>query len=210
MGLSPEQGAHLVSIARRTVETVVEEGRAPRDRELPAWLVVGGDDFLRARRGAFVTLTSAGGALRGCIGLPYPVKPLAEAIVHAAVGAAAHDPRFPRVMKQELDSLMVEVSALTEPERIECEPRELPRHVSVGSDGLIVSGLGPSGLLLPQVGAEMGLAPDAFLSLTCRKAGLLPDAWLRADVQVQRFQAEVFTESAPRGAVGRGELRANP
>jgi uncharacterized protein len=205
--LSLEQGAHLVAIARRSVETVVVEGRAPRDGELPSWSA-GGDAFLKAHRGAFVTLSSPHGGLRGCIGLPYPVKPLAEAVVHAAVGAATQDPRFPRVRKHELDSLTVEVSALTEPEAIRCEPRELPTHVRVGSDGLIVSGMGTSGLLLPQVATEMGLAPDAFLSLTCEKAGLPHDAWLSPDVQVRRFQAEVFGEATPRGVVEKPRARS--
>jgi len=204
--LSLEQGAHLVSIARKAIETVVADGRAPRAEEIPT-LPEGADEFLKSHRGVFVTLTDSVGELRGCIGLPYPVKPLGEAVVHAAVGAATHDPRFPRVRSSELDALRVEVSALTEPKAIECNALELPDHVRVGTDGLIVSGLGRSGLLLPQVATEMGLAPDDFLSLTCEKAGLLPDAWLTPDVQVRKFQAEIFAEDTPRGVVG--ELRAN-
>jgi uncharacterized protein (TIGR00296 family) len=203
--LSLGQGAHLVSIARRTVDTVVVDGRAPRDGELPSWSE-GADDFLKRHRGVFVTLNNPDGGLRGCIGLPYPVKPLGEAVVHAALGAATHDPRFPRVRAQELDSLTIEVSALTEPEAIQCRALDLPKHVRVGTDGLIVSGRGTSGLLLPQVATEMGLTPDLFLSLTCEKAGLLPDAWLTAEVLVRRFQAEVFAEATPRGVVG--DLRA--
>jgi uncharacterized protein len=207
LALSLEQGGHLVTIARKTVETAVVDGRAPRGEDIPSW-PDGADGFLSNRRGVFVTLTDSVGELRGCIGLPYPVKPLWEAVVHAAVGAATHDPRFPRVRAQELDSLRVEVSALTEPETIKCKPHELPTHVRVGTDGLIVSGLGTSGLLLPQVATEMGLTPDDFLSLTCEKAGLLPDAWLTADVRVQRFQAEIFSEGTAAGVVG--ELRARP
>jgi len=144
--------------------------------------------------------------LRGCIGLPYPVKPLGAAIVHAAVAAATHDPRFPRVRPSELSSLTVEVSALTEPEPIACDRLDLPKHVRIGTDGLIVSGMGTSGLLLPQVATEMGLTPDVFLSLTCEKAGLPSDAWLAHEVEVKRFQAEIFAEASPRGAVG--ELKA--
>jgi len=134
--------------------------------------------------------------------LPYPVKPLEEAIVHAAVGAATRDPRFPVVSPSELGFLKVEVSALTPPERIECKTTELPGHVRVGTDGLIVSGRGTSGLLLPQVATDMALTSDAFLSLTCEKAGLPADAWLMGDVEVQRFQAEIFAEATPRGVVG--------
>ncbi len=200
-----EQGAHLVSIARKTVDTVVVDGRAPRDGELPSWSE-GADDFLKTHRGVFVTLSNPDGGLRGCIGLPYPVKPLREAVVHAAVGAAMHDPRFPRVREPELDSLTIEVSALTAPETIWCKPHELSDHVMVCKDGLIVSGMGTSGLLLPQVATDMGLTSYVFLSLTCEKAGLPPDAWLTAEVQVRRFQAEVFAEATPRGVVG--ELKA--
>jgi len=203
--LSLDQGAHLVSIARKAIDTVVVEGRVLEERELPA-LSGGPDGFLKQRRGAFATLSKLDGDLRGCIGIPYPLKPLWEAVVHAAVGAARHDPRFPRVEARELDSLTVEVSALTEPEPIEAKPLELPSHVRIGTDGLIVTGEGTSGLLLPQVATEMGLTPETFLSLTCEKAGLPPDAWLTGKVKVLRFQAEVFVEATPRGSVG--ELRA--
>jgi uncharacterized protein len=205
--LSLEQGAHLVSIARKTVETAVVEGRVPARDEFSPW-PEGEDEFLKSLRGAFVTLTNPDGGLRGCIGVPYPVKPLEEAVVQAAVGAATHDPRFSRVRAAELGSLTVEVSALTAPEKLECKAVELPSHVRIGTDGLIVSGMGASGLLLPQVATEMGLTPGEFLSLTCEKAGLSPDAWLTAGVEVQRFQAEVFAEASPRGVVG--ELRAHP
>lgn len=200
MVLSPEEGSYLVSVARRAVETAVVDGRLPRDDELPRHSEVSEGGSLRARRGAFVTLTDSAGALRGCIGLPYPVKPLLEAVVHAAVGAATSDPRFPAVSPTELASIRLEVSALTEPETMVCDSADLPGRVRVGTDGLIVSGMGTSGLLLPQVGSEMGLSPEVFLSLTCEKAGLPPHAWRTPGVEVRRFQAEVFAESAPRPA----------
>jgi len=204
MALSLEQGIRLVSIAREAVDTVVMHGseNAPGARRPPEE-----EGFLHVKRGAFVTLSNLDGGLRGCIGYPYPVMPLWNAIADSAVGAATRDPRFPRVGAHELDSLKVEVSALTQPEAIECEPHDLPRHVRIGKDGLIVSGMGTSGLLLPQVATELTLAPETFLSLTCEKAGLFPDAWLSARVKVQRFQAEIFTEAAPRGRVG--ELHAH-
>src|SRR6266404_4548055 len=152
--LSLEQGSRLVSIARKAIDTVVVDGRVIEEHELPGWSG-GSDEFLRKSRGAFVTLSKLDGELRGCIGIPYPLKPLWEAVVQAAVGAARHDPRFPRVEAWELDSLTVEVSALTEPEAIETKPPEFPSRVRIGSDGLIVTGQGTSGLLLPQVATEM-------------------------------------------------------
>jgi len=108
------------------------------------------------------------------------------------------------VQADELDQLIVEVSALTPPEAIHSDtPMKLPEHVRIGVDGLIVSGMGTSGLLLPQVAREYRLSPADFLSETCVKAGLMPDAWLTDDVKVQRFQAEVFSETSPNGEVKR-------
>ena len=187
-------------MARKTVDASVLKGEIPS----PDVLSVPPerqDDFLRERRGAFVTLSKLSGELRGCIGMPFPVRPLWEAVVESAVGAASRDPRFPKVLAAELGELLVEVSALTRPELIRSKPIDLPQHVRVGTDGLIVSAPGTSGLLLPQVADEMKLGAPEFLSLTCEKAGLFSDAWLTGKVEVQRFQAEVFAESSPRGPV---------
>ena len=59
MTLSLEQGAHLVSMARKAIDIVVPEGRVPDERELPSWSG-GSGDFLKERRGVFVTLNNPG------------------------------------------------------------------------------------------------------------------------------------------------------
>lgn len=61
---------------------------------------------------------------------------------------------------------------------------------------MIISAGNYSGLLLPQVATEFGLGPEDFLSETCVKAGLMPDAWLSGRVVVQKFQTEIFSEEA--------------
>ena len=71
--------------------------------------------------GVFVTLNSLRGEekqLRGCIGYPYPIKPLVEAVNDVAYAAAFEDPRFPRLDKSELGKIVIEVSVLTPPELI--------------------------------------------------------------------------------------------
>ena len=197
MPLSHAQGEQIVRLARATVDGYVKGENNGRSR-------AGDEPFLREHRGTFVTLKNGDGSLRGCIGFPYPVKPLWEAIVESAMSAAAHDPRFPQVEPVELDGILVEVSALTRPEKIACaSPLELPKHVRVGVDGLILSSPVSSGLLLPQVATEYNLSPDEFLTQTCLKAGLSADAWLTDKVVVQRFQAEVFSEISPRGPIKR-------
>ena len=165
MPLTEEEGAELVRLARNTVNAFVK-GEAPASPP-------GDRPFMKEVRGAFVTLKRKDGELRGCIGLPYPVKPLGEAIVEAAIGAAGYDPRFPRVESRELDTILVEVSALTKPEEIRyASPLELPGLVKTGVDGLIVSNSHTSGLLLPQVATEYSMNSEDFLSHTCLKAGL--------------------------------------
>lgn len=199
LALSLEQGSHIVKLARETVEFVVLKGRPPASNDLPR--LTGDASFLREKRGAFVTLTQKDGSLRGCIGVPFPVKALEEAVTQGAVGAATKDPRFSPVAVDELQELMVEVSALTPPEAISGKPIDRPKQVRIGTDGLIVSGRGTGGLLLPQVATDFHVSPTEFLSMTCEKAGLFPDAWLDEKVEVRRFQAEVFSETSPRGLV---------
>ncbi|HYT75659.1 MAG TPA: AmmeMemoRadiSam system protein A [Vicinamibacterales bacterium] len=137
--------------------------------------------------GAFVTL-KRGGRLRGCIGTLECRRPLAEEVARVAVSAAREDPRFAPLSPSELDGLDVEVSVLGPLEAI--DPRD-PGAVVIGRHGLVVEQGRRRGLLLPQVATEWGWDCEMFLSQTCIKAGLPPDAWQRGAV-VYRFSAVVF------------------
>ena len=151
-------------------------------------------------RGVFVTLHEDGD-LRGCIGYPMPILPLGRAIEDSAINAGSRDPRFPRVRKEELGRIEVEVTILTPPEPYTEPKKKLPELVQVGRDGLIVTRGPYTGLLLPQVAPEWGFDSMEFLSQTCVKAGLPADAWLDEDTEVQHFQAQIFAEAGPGGEV---------
>jgi hypothetical protein len=198
LSLSSEEGRLAVSLAREALECQVS-GRKMSARNLNS-------GPFSEPRGVFVTLNTvapAGNALRGCIGFPYPVKRLGDAIREAAVAAASEDPRFPPVGREELDSILVEVSVLTIPRDLDMPRREMPSRVRIGRDGLMISRPYASGLLLPQVATEFGMDQVEFLSQACIKAGLPPDAWLDPVTRVQVFQAEIFAETEPRGEVVR-------
>ncbi len=186
-------GEYLVRLARRSVEHFFREHTVLDER--PPFKEV------EKKSGAFVTVKTVGGSLRGCIGYPLPVKPLYRAVIETALLAAFDDPRFPPLEEEELDRVLFEVSILTPPEKIPRE--ELPTGIKIGRDGLIVEGLGRSGLLLPQVAVEEGWDPRTFLEHTCLKAGLPPDCWKDPDVTVKRFSSIVFSELSPRGRVVR-------
>ena len=196
---SDADGKKAIEIARAVIENHV------KGLELPQ---LDHPDVFRTKSGVFVTLTThPGDELRGCIGYPEPVAPLIEALRDSAVSAASRDPRFPPVRKTELGAVKVEVSLLTPPEEIMVEKTtELPERVTVGVDGLIAQRDWARGLLLPQVPVEWGWDAEQFLSQTCMKAGLSPDAWHMDGTRIFKFQAEVFSEIEPRGAVVRREL----
>ena len=154
------------------------------------------------KQGVFVTIhTHPDHDLRGCIGIPLPVMSLKEAIVESAQ-SATRDPRFPPLEENELDAIIIEVTILTKPTVIKVkQPREYLPQIEIGRDGLIVEQGPYKGLLLPQVPVEEGWNKEEFLSHTCMKAGLLPDAWFEKNTKIFKFSGQIFTEVTPRGAI---------
>ena len=182
--LTAEEGTLTIRLARGALEHAVLKKPVIKLKLTP---------IFNAKRGVFVTLTRAGD-LRGCIGLPYPVMPLGEAIEHAAKAAALEDPRFPPVSKEELSRIDLEVTVLTVPVPLLCEPAERPANIKVGKHGLIVRGMGTSGLLLPQVATEYGWDSTTFLDHTCSKAGLSGKCWTSKNVELMTFEGQIFSE----------------
>ncbi len=144
--------------------------------------------------------------LRGCIGRPYPVLPLGEAIIVSAINAARDDSRFHPVKPEEINDLVIEVTVLTVPKRIKAKPKELPDKIVIGKDGLIVAAGMSSGLLLPQVAVEHGFDSTEFLCQTCMKAGLMPDAWL-SGAEVYSFEGQIFEEVEPGGEIKEKDIK---
>ena len=129
-------------LARLAIEMFIREGRII---EPPADL----DDILTMRAGAFVTLRSSDGRLRGCIGTVEPMRPnVAEEIVENAMRAATRDPRFPPVTPAELRHLRYSVDILSPP-----EPARGVEDLDPLVCGVIVETLDGvhRGLLLPRI-----------------------------------------------------------
>ena len=183
--LSQTEGQLALQLARLYAESAVT-GKPPHgEPELT--------EIFTEKRGIFVTLNKLGD-LRGCIGFPFPVMGLGEAIKEAAVHAAVNDPRFYPVNEGELCEISVEITILTQPTLLECAPERRPAAVIVGRHGLIAEMNGHTGLLLPQVAVEYGWGPVEFLCETCNKAGLHPDAWTSASCNILTFEGQIFKE----------------
>lgn len=187
-------GKKLIALARKSIEYSSAAGMFLAE---PCK-----DKKLMQQRGVFVTLHSfPEKELRGCIGFPYPLKPLWNAVKEAAVEAAFHDPRFAPMQASELEKVVIEISVLSMPEEIKGERKALPEKIEVGKDGLIVKRKLYSGLLLPQVAQEQKWDAETFLHHCCLKAGLPGNSWQMNGTQLFKFQAQIFSETGPNGAV---------
>ena len=109
-------------------------------------------------------------------------------MVRCAGDAATLDPRFPPLPLDDLPKVVLEISVLGP-----VEPVADSAEIEVGRHGLVVEQGTHRGLLLPQVPTEWGWDRATFVSQTCVKAGLAPDAW-RSGARLFTFEADVFGE----------------
>jgi AmmeMemoRadiSam system protein A len=142
-----------------------------------------------------------GHELRGCIGYPFPTKPLVEALIDSAIDSALNDDRFPPVQKNELKDICIEVSILGKLELLKVnKPEEYLKKIKVGGDGLVIEKGWFSGLFLPQVW-QLIPNPEEFLDALCLKAGLPKRSWLDKNTKIYRFRVQAFREVEPYGDV---------
>ncbi len=199
--LSLEQGIFLVKQARKAMVCQINKKTAP---EFP------NDDWLSLKRGAFVTLhTFPEKELRGCIGFSAPCFSIKDAIARAAVAAAVEDPRFAPLKEPELDKIIVEISVLTLPQKIEASnEKEILESITPKVDGLILERNNPSGLFLPQVWDELPEKRE-FLEHLCYKAGLSDvNAWHKEGTTLYKFSVQAFEEKTPGGVVAAKDVSA--
>lgn len=174
---SPTEREMLLQLAHRAIEAHLHGEAVDTTPPTP---------HLAEERGAFTTL-HLGEHLRGCIGYVVAVNSLYRTVAETAIAAAFEDPRFDPVTPAEVSSLKVEISVMSPLFPIVAD------EVEVGKHGLLVSFQGRRGLLLPQVPLEHGWDRETFLSETCHKAWLPPDAW-RHGAELLAFTAEIFSE----------------
>jgi uncharacterized protein (TIGR00296 family) len=199
--LTKQEGELAVHLARKAIEECLKNGEKINPDNLPK--------VFKEKRGVFVTLNKKKEIkeLRGCIGRPYPILPLGEAVIISAINAARDDPRFNPVKPEEIEDLVIEITILTVPKQIKAKPKDLPERIVIGRDGLIVATGACSGLLLPQVAVEHGFDCTEFLCQTCMKAGLMPDAWLNG-AEVYSFEGQIFEEIEPCGEVKEKDIKS--
>ena len=174
--LTPAQRSTVLELARQSIARAVTGDGT----------IHGTGVELPDASGVFVTIRRRG-HLRGCLGTLQNQRGLAREVARCAAESARDDPRFSPVTADELPDLSVEISVLGPLEPIDPHPDSF----TIGVHGLVAEQGLRRGLLLPQVAVEWSWTPEQFLSQTCVKAGLPPEAWQRG-ATIYRFAAEVF------------------
>ncbi|OYT43186.1 MAG: AMMECR1 domain-containing protein [Candidatus Aenigmarchaeota archaeon ex4484_56] len=194
--LSLEEGRYLVKFARSSIKFFLKNlipPKAPIKSPYPN---------LNEKRGVFCTLyTYPKMMLRGCIGVVMPDKFLIESVIDAGC-SATQDPRFLPLKLEELDKIIIELTILSELQKISVtEPRDYLDKINIGQDGLCIKYKYNFAIFLPQVPVSQKWDVKEYLSELCKKAGLLEDSWITKHVKIYKFQAQIFSESEPDGIV---------
>lgn len=144
---------------------------------------------LREERASFVTLLTADGHLRGCIGSIEAHRALVADINANAFAAAFEDPRFPPLRADERSDLSCELSILTQPEPMEfTDEADIIQRLEPGVDGVLIEAGRRRGTLLPAVWEQLP-EPVEFWRTLKQKAGVAQGV-LPEDLSVYRYRAE--------------------
>ena len=179
----------LLTLARASIAEAVG---LPYTLDLEA--VLEKNPWLKEQGASFVTLTTSGERLRGCIGSIMAHQKLYEDIIHNARSAALDDPRFPSLTEEEFDAITVEVSILSEPEPLMYDSIEdLKSKIRVGIDGVVLKHGIHQATFLPQVWEQL---PDfeLFFSHLCQKSGMEANCLSRIP-EIFTYQVEEYKEN---------------
>lgn len=182
-----EQGKILLQIARTAIS------RALRVPSVSATYVDENMPWLSQPGATFVTLTQWG-ELRGCIGSLQACDPLIEDVSNNAVSAALHDPRFMPLAADELETVSVEVSLLSELQSLDFSSEaDALAQLRPDIDGVVFEYGSYRSTFLPQVWESLP-QPQQFLAKLKSKARLSENFWAE-DVKLFRYTVSKWCES---------------
>jgi uncharacterized protein len=182
--LVPTQRAELHELARASIELALQEG------QLVPYAGEPNDPWLNRPSASFVTLR-VGEDLRGCCGTIEPSRPLSQDVWNNAWASAFADPRFPPLSSDEWPETNVQISVLSEPERLDVRSEaELLELLRPGRDGVILQFGQRRSTFLPAVWEQLP-EPARFVRHLKMKAGWPVDFW-PPDMEAWRYTTESF------------------
>lgn len=181
---------YLTNLARQTLYWFLKDSSIPEPSEASL------TKNLLQKTSCFVTLYKKESGLRGCMGLFERDRPLWQNVIDRTIAAATGDPRFKKVTYDELESIKLEISVLTEPKQLQFNsPEDLLTKLQPNTDGVIIITKYGSSTYLPQVWEQIPDKAD-FLSHLCAKHNAPPNIW-RTDyknIEILTYRAIVFGE----------------
>jgi hypothetical protein len=159
----------LLRLARQSIAQQFMPPTQKKDATLMAPIASAG---LIAPAGAFVTLTTKQGDLRGCIGRIVTNDPLFVTVRNMAKAAAFEDSRFSPLSAKELENIVIDISLLEPPVKIASW-----KDIIIGKRGVILTKGPASAIFLPQFAPEQKWDIATTLEHLSLKAGLASDAW---------------------------------
>lgn len=185
--MTDEEGGELLRIARNVLSSFVRNEGVSKPSKYP--------EKFNEIHGIFCTILKDGQVRgRAVVGLPYPLVSVIDGVVEAIKTAAHEDLRFTRVTPDELDGVKIELSLLTEPQKIDASSNDkILSSIIPGTDGLMLA-FGPyEAFLPPQAWTTIG-DKEQFMNTLCSQAGIEEGAWRDAEISLYKFQAQVFRE----------------
>ncbi|MFO7810298.1 MAG: AmmeMemoRadiSam system protein A [Candidatus Delongbacteria bacterium] len=183
---------YLLDVSRKSIMAVLNG----RDLEDIALRSEPPEEALK-ERASFVTLKK-NGELRGCIGSLEAYRPLYKDVIYNSVNSAFKDPRFDPVTVTEMDSITIEISALSERKEVHYNDyEELKKKIEPGRHGVFLTYSIHSSTFLPQVWEQLP-EPDDFFNHLCMKAGLPPEFLKKNKVKIETYTVEKFEEGKSR------------
>ncbi len=177
----------LLKLARNKIENEFK----PDDKKLPdhvLYPVI--SPGLQQVCGAFVTLNTKDGNLRGCIGRIVSDQPLYQTVGDMSVAAAFNDNRFAPVKKEELDNIVIDITILSAPQKVACY-----KDIQIGRDGIVLKKTDSTAgaVFLPQVPKNFGWDLQTTLENLSQKAGIGKDGW-KDNCEFEVFQGFEISE----------------
>lgn len=164
-----------VKLARLTIEEYITTGNT---LEIPNNIP---EELINNQAGVFVSIHKFG-SLRGCIGTIIPTtNSIAKEIITNAISASTKDPRFPKIEKEELQYLDINVDVLGKPEKITSE-----KELNVKEYGVIVTSGTKRGLLLPDLEGIDTVREQ--ISIAKKKAGIKDEPYTLERFKVTRHK----------------------
>lgn len=161
----------LVNLAKNSIENYILKNEVI---DVPN---TASDEITQNKAGVFVSIHKFG-ELRGCIGTFLPVTDsIAEEIIRNAIAASTEDPRFDKIIEEELKYLEINVDVLNKPVEIKSI-----NELDVKKYGIIVHSGFKRGLLLPDI--EGVDTVEEQISIARRKGNISPNE----EIIIEKFE----------------------